>query len=91
MKNPLSSQNHLIYRFIEVKAVNIEYPRFYWSRNEVQKAKMFGIQYWLYLIYYDKIKEFNVVNVERIAGPYETIFRDASVWKRQIENYSFSK
>ena len=88
---PLKDLSNPIFRYIEVKAVKNEFPQFFWSRNEIQKAKMFGMQYWLYLVYYDNIEAFNVIRVERISNPYKTIFKDISIWKRQIEKFSFSK
>ena len=36
-------------RFIEVKATSGTQPRFFWSSNEVDKARKYGNAYWIYL------------------------------------------
>ena len=36
-------------RFIEVKSTTSITPRFFWSRNEINVARKYGDQYWLYL------------------------------------------
>ena len=78
-------------RYIEVKAVNFEYPHFYWSINEIRKAELYDNHYWLYLVYYDNSKEFNVINVDRLNSPYKYLFQESNKWNKQIEKYLFTK
>lgn len=44
-------------RFIEVKSYSKGNPVFYWSRNEIRKAKAFTTSYWLYLVDLSRIKD----------------------------------
>ena len=43
----LSSRCHD--RFIEVKATSGTQPKFFWSRNEIDKARKYSDKYWIYL------------------------------------------
>jgi hypothetical protein len=79
-----------IHRYIEVKAVRKSAPRFYWSVNEIKKAKELKELYWLYLVYYLDSGKFIVDSVERISNPYE-IINNNKIWNCQVELYSFSK
>ena len=37
-------------RFIEVKGSRGNNVKFYWTRNEIEKAKVLGQKYWIYFI-----------------------------------------
>lgn len=78
-------------RFIEVKAVLKNRPHFFWSRNEVEKARELGKSYWLYLIPYTSKQKFIPESIEKISDPYQTVFLNENAWERKIELYSFSK
>ncbi len=58
-------------RFIEVKATVGTRPNFFWSKNEIIKAKQYGTKYWIYLWV-------NVDNDSRklylIQDPYKNLF-----------------
>jgi hypothetical protein len=72
-------------RFIEVKSFEGDFPYFYWSRNEVEAAKLKKEKYWIYLV---NRKEINNLNYSplMIQNPYKSIFENEN-WNKQIENY----
>ncbi len=80
-----------IKRYIEVKAVYLDAPRFYWSLNEIRKSEELKDQYWLYLVPYNGKSEFQIELIERISNPYHNIYLDDSVWKSQVELLSYTK
>jgi len=71
-------------RFIEVKSYENE-ATFYWSKNEVEKAKQLKDKYYLYLVnrslmsYKDYIPKI-------IQNPYKKIFEN-DLWKKESENW----
>lgn len=75
-------------RFIEVKAVSILNYRFNWSRNEIDKSKLYGMQYYLYLLPMIKGKRFDIKKLKIIRDPYKNIFKNKNKWTRQEEKYS---
>ncbi len=75
-------------RFIEVKAVSILDYRFNWSRNEIDKSKLYGMQYYLYLLPMIKGKRFDIKKLKIIRDPYKNIFKNKNKWARQEEKYS---
>lgn len=75
-------------RFIEVKAVSILDCRFNWSRNEIDKSKLYGMQYCLYLLPMIKGKRFDIKKLKIIRNPYKNIFKNKNKWARQEEKYS---
>jgi len=80
-----------IERYVEVKAVSKENLDFYWSRNEVEKAKKYTYQYHLYLLPVKGKKKFDVGNLEIIPNPIVNVFNNAAIWSKQAETYLFSK
>tara|TARA_B100000315_G_scaffold248261_1_gene277940 strand:- start:927 stop:1853 length:927 start_codon:yes stop_codon:yes gene_type:complete len=78
-------------RYIEVKAVSLSDYKFQWSRNEIEKSKLFKNQYYLYLLPVITNKVFDVELMEIIRNPYIKIFSKSSTWENQIEQYSFWK
>jgi hypothetical protein len=75
-------------RFIEVKAVSILNYRFNWSRNEIDKSKLYGMQYYLYLLPMIKGKRFDIKKLKIIRDPYKNIFKNKNKWAKQEEKYS---
>lgn len=75
-------------KYIEVKAVSEEDWKFYWSRNEIDTAKKFHNNYYLYLVPMEdsKPKE-NLIKI--INDPYFKIYKNKD-WKKEIELLSFS-
>lgn len=78
-------------RYIEVKAVSPTDSSFYWSRNEIEKAKQLKAQYFLYLLPVIDGKSFDTSNLEIIPGPIMEIFDNRKTWSRQVETYLFAK
>lgn len=74
--------------FIEVKAVSRENWRFFWSRNEIQKAQEFGSQYFLYLVPIQENKP-DILNLKKIKNPYKSVFCNNFHWIKKQELYSF--
>ena len=61
-------------RFIEVKATTGNYPVFYWSENEREKAKEYGDKYFIYIwINFGKADQ---RLVEPIQNPYRQIVEE---------------
>lgn len=78
-------------RYIEVKAVSLDAPKFYWSLNEIRKSEELKDQYWLYLVPHNGKSEFRIDLIERISNPYRTVYTSNSVWKSNVELLSFTK
>jgi len=79
-----------IERFIEVKAVGGEETKFYWSRNEINKAKKYRRQYFLYLVPVISDEKFDIERMEVIRDPFAEVFNNTA-WAKQAEIYSFTK
>ena len=57
-------------RLIEVKATSGTQPRFFWSRNEICKARKYGDRYWIYL--WTDIDSSKTLRM--IQNPYRELF-----------------
>jgi hypothetical protein len=67
-------------RYIEVKCTTGSYPIFYWSENEVAKAKELGDQYFIYLwINFGKEDERLII----IQDPHHKICENSSIKKER--------
>lgn len=77
-------------RYIEVKSVPENKKQFYWSRNEIKKAKEFENQYYLYLVPMIDENRFDINNLEIIRNPYLQVFKSKS-WELQTESYYCKK
>lgn len=75
-------------RFIEVKAI-AENISFYWSRNELEVAKLLGENYYLYLIELRKINNINYMPII-IRNPALTIMKSTD-WLIESESYHIRK
>jgi len=75
-------------RFIEVKSCTID-RRFFWSKNEIQQAKIKRALYFLYLVNPEKIRD-AAYEPMIIQNPYENVFLDQS-WTREAQSWLFSK
>ncbi len=75
-------------RFIEVKSCSLD-NRFYWSKNEVEQARIKRNQYFLYLVDPAKMKAQGYKPMI-IQNPYENVFVDDS-WTREAQTWLFSK
>ncbi|MDO9087335.1 MAG: DUF3883 domain-containing protein [Anaerolineaceae bacterium] len=80
-----------IERHIEVKAVSIIDYKFYWSRNEIETAKIDGLQYYLYLLPVVGNSKFDINNLKIIPNAFENVFLKNKEWNKQEELFSFWK
>ncbi len=76
--------------YIEVKAVSRNDKRFYWTKNEMLKAKTLGDQYFLYLVPAIN-SSFVIEEMMIIQNPYMNVYRNDTEWQSEIELISFSK
>ncbi|MBI3850716.1 MAG: DUF3883 domain-containing protein [Verrucomicrobia bacterium] len=76
-------------RLIEVKAVSLIDFKFYWSRNEIEAARVHGSNYFLYLVPVSK-KGFDMQKLKIIQNPFKRLYSDRESWLRQEELVSFS-
>lgn len=72
-------------RYIEVKAVPKSNYRFYWSRNEIEVARMLGDRYFLYLVPVASVKSVILEEMKIIANP-TALFSDTH-WIHVAESY----
>ncbi len=77
--------------YIEVKAISKNDSIFYWTRNEIEKAKKLADKYFLYLLPAIGNKQFDVGALEIIPDPINEVFNNANLWNQQVETYLFSK
>lgn len=75
-------------RFIEVKCF-LGKPHFYWSRNEVDVARIIGERYVLCLVDYSKMNITGYVP-EFFENPYDTIYKDDG-WLVEPETYKVQR
>ena len=83
-------KGHPIPRYIEVKAVSPVNFSFYWSRNEIDKARKSRQQYYLYLVPVLGNKDFDVKNILVIKHAYLNVYRNYKKWRRKEELIEFS-
>ena len=91
LENYLDGNSNRIDRFIEVKAVSLADYKFYWSRNEMEIAKVFGEMYYLYLLPVISNNIFDLENMIIKRNPFKSIYLNELEWKKEEENISFSK
>lgn len=70
-------------RFIEVKSY-VNEVSFYWSRNEIDIARIKKENYFLYLVDRSKLKNKDYKPLI-IQNPYENVFKNDKKWKQRIE------
>lgn len=75
-------------RFIEVKSYNGQ-PYFFWSRNEIDIARIKKHEYYLYLVNRDKIDELGYIPII-IPNPYTEVLMNEDRWDQRIEKIKFS-
>jgi len=75
-------------RLIEVKAVSAIDFKFYWSRNEIETARIHGPNYFLYLVPVSK-SGFNLQKLKIIQNPFKRVYSAKKSWLRQEEVIAF--
>ena len=83
-----SNKSTEIDKFIEVKSYS-DKPSFYWSVNEVKKAKQEKNRYFLYLVNRNEIDN-NGYNPVMIQDPYKNIF-NSNNWEKNCESWFFKE
>ncbi|MFZ5907291.1 MAG: DUF3883 domain-containing protein [Nitrospirota bacterium] len=79
-----------ILRYIEVKAVLSWKYKFYWTRNEIEKAKIYRQKYYLYLLPVIGKGKFDTSSLKIIRDPYLDTYKNKKKWNRRIELFTFS-
>lgn len=80
-----SKDSVVLDRFIEVKSYSKDKPHFYWSRNEIDCARIKGNDYYLYLVDRSRILLSNYEPLI-ISNPYKHFHENAN-WEKQIDGY----
>ncbi len=83
------NENNAIPRYIEVKAVSIMDYKFYWSRNEIETARKYQNEYYLYLLPVDKGGKLSLSSLLIIRNPANYLFSNDN-WEISEELFSFS-
>lgn len=77
----------VIDKLIEVKSYKDEIS-FYWSKNEVNKAKNERGRYYIYLVDRSRINEASY-KPQQFQDPYKKIFEN-DIWKKETENWKIT-
>jgi hypothetical protein len=87
----LDSNSKRIDRFIEVKAVSVNDYKFYWSKNEMEIAKVFGEKYYLYLLPVGANNTFDFDKMIIKRNPFKSVYSNEQEWRKEYESISFSQ
>lgn len=87
----LGSNSKRIERFIEVKAVQVNDYKFYWSRNELEISRIFGEKYFLYLLPVISGNTFDFEKLMIIKNPFKTIYSNEIEWNKMEESICLTK
>jgi hypothetical protein len=79
-----TTESEILNRCIEVKSFSGN-KSFFWSRNEIDVAKLKENEYFLYLIDRSKMNNENYIPTI-IQNPYKTVLNNDN-WKKRIEKY----
>ena len=90
IKSITVSGDEIVDRYIEVKAVPNESLQFYWSRVEVEAAKVLRERYYLYLVPYIVGRGFDISAVCIICNPQETLLQNNG-WKVEEDVFVCSR
>jgi len=90
-ENYLDNNFKKITRYIEVKAVSPDNYDFFWSKNEINIAKILSESYYLYLL---PVVSSNTFDFEKLLiknNPYKNVYQNEQDWTKQEELIRFSK
>ncbi len=76
-------------RYIEVKAVSRHDYKFDWTKNEIEKAKLFNENYYLYLLPVIHKDDFDFKRLKVIKNPYLDVYIKGDKWLKSEEIVSF--
>ena len=86
----MTIQNGPHNRFIEVKSYSdLSTKRFFWSRNEVEKAKLYREMYFIYLVDRSSMDD-DGYRPEIIQDPYMSIFKIENNWMKECQSFLFT-
>ena len=77
-------------RYIEVKAVSPWDYGFAWTRNEIEKARLFQRNYYLYLLPVAGKNKFDLNGLRVIRDPYSQVYSNRKEWICTDELIGFS-
>lgn len=86
----LNENSEISERFIEVKAISSFETKFYLTRNELEKSKEYGLDYFLYLVPVVGRNKFDLANLKIIQDPSNKIF-DSKNWEIECELFSVKR
>jgi len=75
-------------KFIEVKSYSGR-PYFFWSRNEIEIARIKKHEYYLYLIERDRMYDIDYKPII-IQNPYMEVYNNTISWEQRIEKIRFT-
>jgi len=87
----LDNNSNRIVRYIEVKAVSILDYCFYWSKNEIEKSKIYRENYFLYLLPVKSYKMFDFENIKIVCDPFKNVYENIAEWSNNVEVISIRK
>ncbi len=90
-ENYLDGRSKRIDRYIEVKAVSVQDFKFYWSRNEMDIAQVFGNKYYLYLLPVISSNNFDFERLLVVKNPFKNVYQNQIDWDRREESVCISK
>ena len=77
-------------RFIEVKSSQKAELRFYWTVNEIDKARKFGDRYWIYFLGNFKNHQAQSTTPLMIRNPAQLLFSDSEIHTSTSESVSIT-
>lgn len=81
----VTTPDSLAPRYIEVKAVPKDSYRFYWTRNEIEVARVLRSLYYLYLLPVVDREHFDLEGRKEIRDPYGAVYRNPTAWSVSAE------
>ena len=85
----IQKDKRIVPKYVEVKAVSQDDWKFYWSKNEISKAKHLRESYYLYLVPVKNGTSIDVTASLQIKDPYRKVFLNKKKWMQEIETISF--
>ncbi|MEC7769807.1 MAG: DUF3883 domain-containing protein [Bacteroidota bacterium] len=86
----LNKKKGVVPRYIEVKVIPKQSVQFYLTNNELEKAKLYGNRYYLYLLPQKNKNQFELSKLKIIQDPYTHVFENPGDWDRHVDTYKFT-
>lgn len=81
IKSATVTEGQAVDRYIEVKAVSDGTFQFYWSKSEVDVAKVLRDNYYLYLLPYAVGRGFDIEALIMMPDPHRVLSTDSKTWE----------